>query len=474
MKKNCSKTRDLEVELEQSILRVIGITIFAFYAFYLAYTGKLPNNDIDQLVFYGSFYLPAALVICVLIAKDTFNTKFRKYSGMILDVVSITICLTIFSEFGMPLFVVYLWVIIGNGFRYGFRGLVLCTFLSMLGFGVVVGVTPYWKGDVVVVGYMLLSLIPFYVGILLKRLQKEKMRAEMANLEKSRFLANVSHELRTPLNAVIGFSELLGNPDSKVSQQRLVAGIKHSARSLLSQVEGVLDFSRIEAGHIDLVEKPLDLHALLESVSAMFVLEAEKKGLSLNCELDPGLPRYIRGDEDRLRQILVNLVGNAVKFTDSGKVHIRAENIDTGPTDDLVRFVVEDTGIGIGEEAKPYIFERFRQADDSARRQYGGTGLGTAISKCLVEAMGGDIAFDSKQGKGSSFWFTVPCKKPGVTVTGPENTSTVIKSLVTVSGQPLRALIAEDSAINRMVFKEQCKLLGVIPLLVDSGLETAA
>ncbi len=254
---------------------------------------------------------------------------------------------------------------------------------------------------IVITGFMLLSIIPLYVSILLKRLQKEKERAEMASLEKSRFLANVSHELRTPLNAVIGFSELLGNPDCRFSQQRLVGGIKNSARSLLSLVEGVLDFSRIESGRVDLAEKILDLHALVESVTAMFTLSAGKKGLSLMCDLDPGLPHYILGDEYRLRQILVNLVGNAVKFTDRGKVHIRVEMIGAGPVGKRIRFVIEDTGIGISDNAKSLVFERFRQVDDSVQRQYGGTGLGTTISKHLVEAMGGEIGLKSKYGEGT-------------------------------------------------------------------------
>jgi len=471
MKKNRDKENGSAVELEQSILRIVGITLCALYALYLARTGKLPDKNINQLVNYGIFYLSASFLIYILIVKDIFDSKVRQYSGMILDISSTTICLIIYSEYAMPLFVVYLWVIIGNGFRYGFRELVFCTFLSMLGFGLVVNLTPYWKGNVliVVMGYMLLSIIPFYVGILLKRLQQEKERAEMASLEKSRFLANVSHELRTPLNAVIGFSELLGKPDSQVSQQRLVRGIKDSARSLLSLVDGVLNFSRIEAGHVDLVEKPLDLHALVESVSAMFLLEAEKKGLSLACELAPGLPRYIRGDEDRLRQILVNLAGNAVKFTNSGKVHIRAEAICAAGAGNLIRFVIEDTGIGISDEAKPHVFERFRQVDDSARRRYGGTGLGTAISRRLVDAMGGNIGFKSKYGEGSSFWFTIPCKMPSVTAPEPEDTFSAADSIIMRNGSPLRVLIAEDSEINRMVFSEQCALLGVAPVFAGSG-----
>ena len=478
---NRKKENSSTVEQEQSLLRVVLVCGFTLYTILVEYV-MTNNAGIAYIaILIGVVYSIVSIIILINVKIHPGNYVSRRVFGMLSDVSATSLAILYLGEFGAPVFAAYPWITIGNGFRYGVNYLIACALLSVVGFLLVASQSQFWieMYTLVWAGILILTVVPLYAAVLLRRLEEEKRKAVFASEEKSRFLANVSHELRTPLNAVIGFSELLGKPDSKLSQQSLVGGIQNSARSLLSLVDGVLDFSRIETGRIDIVEKLLDLHALVESVSAMFSLEAGRKGISLACDVDSRLPRHIIGDEYRLRQILVNLIGNAVKFTDAGKVHIRVEKTGIGRKGVQVRFVIDDTGIGIRDKAKPFVFERFRQVDDSARRQYGGTGLGTAISKHLVEAMGGEIGLDSKYGEGSSFWFTIPCMTPAVIVTAPEQEciSGVGGSLIRRNGQPLRVLVAEDSDINREVFNGQFAVLGVTPVLVGSGtaaLETLA
>jgi two-component system sensor histidine kinase RpfC len=232
--------------------------------------------------------------------------------------------------------------------------------------------------------------------------------AEHANKEKSIFLANVSHEIRTPLNAVIGFSGLMGKTTDKAKQVRIAKNIKAASGSLMALIEGVLDFSRIESGNVLIKEEEFNLYALVHSVGSMFSMQEKPDKVSYITDMDVSLPRCILGDKDRLQQILVNLVGNAVKFTSAGEIRVKVSKADNGEKPEQILFEVIDTGIGISEELQSRIFERFRQADDSVQRQYGGTGLGTAIAKHLVELMGGVIGVDSEEHKGSRFWFQLP------------------------------------------------------------------
>ena len=395
-----------DTEHIQAIIRVVLISLVALYLNSDFAGERGPYAVWGDRMAVG--YTLAALVLVGWIVADPRVSVFRRYLAMVMEHSLESLCLILEGERAAPLFLIYVWVSLGNGFRYGVRPLLWSTAVSTVGFCLVIVFSDFFRSILPVSIGMAMTLvaIPLYAASLIRQLHDAKITAEQANRAKSRFLATASHELRTPLHSIIGLSDLLQSTGLTADQAEMIRTVRNSGDTLLNLVEDVLDISSIEAGRMVSYTVDFDLFASVAETVAIVRTQAMAKELRLGLTIAADTPGDVTGDWKHLRQILLNLLTNAIKFTKDGSIGL---SVSRSP--DLrgaVRFTISDTGIGIDAKHITRIFDTFVQTDESVTRTHGGVGLGLAIVRQIVTLLGGTIHVASTLGIGSRFIVDVP------------------------------------------------------------------
>ncbi len=455
---------DSEHELTLSRL---ALSMVAFLALFIGYLGGSEDHRLflEKIGIYFIAFTGATLFLFVHLLVYPGVSRFRRLLGIPIDIGCVAYLMHSGDELTAFTYPIFLWAIFGNGFRFGVKYLFIAAIFGFLAFLAVIVTTPFWRENRELSGGLLAGLIilPVYVSMLIRRLSEAKRQAEEASRAKSLFLASLSHELRTPLNAVIGLSDMLAGGQLPRGQADMARTIGKSGRSLLNLINSLLDLSRMEIG-----KKPqmgvFALQEMLHDIRDMLNVQAQAKGIALVLQLDPHLPRHVQGSMRHFEEVLINLVGNAVKFTSHGSVRIEARVVDETDETMRLRLEVKDTGIGIASEAQARIFESFTQADETIIDRFGGTGLGLAIARQLVVAHGGEIGVESNLGQGSTFWFEMQVGTVREDEMMEQAPAAPVRCL-----RPLRILVAEDNRTNQMVLAQILKQDGHEAVMVENG-----
>jgi two-component system, sensor histidine kinase RpfC len=463
-----NKSGEKNNEFEQALFRVIFTGAILVYL--------LCQQTITQAaITFCSLYLLVGIVLFLnVLTRPHANTK-RQWIALFMDISATSYGLFLTNEVGGIFVGVYLWLIIGYGLRYGHLLLRGAHIASLIGFCSAILLNSYWQTHMhLVYGFLItLVLVPLHTYHLLQKLNAAIKKAELASQAKGQFLSHISHEIRTPLNGIVGASELLSNTQLNDEQKHLSNIMKNSSELLGQLVNNVLDLSKIESGKMTVQPVDFNLADAIAKTISLFEQQAIKKNIGLTYALEPKMPILLRSDLLHIKQVLVNLLANAVKFTEQGSVTLHVSSKDINETYADLRFEVIDTGIGMTQESLSNIFESFTQADATIKYKFGGTGLGTTISKDLVTLMGGQIGVESELGKGSTFWFEIRMEKIAADENNFAISSTDVISFKDYARNTpknaYRILVADDNDTNRTIISKMLEQVGHKVDLVANG-----
>jgi len=467
-----SQIKAVDEERSQSrarvLISVISLVVFSAVG---AYRGLHAGDTLLKGLTTIVFYLVFSSAWYAMVRRHPGKHPRRRYVTIFADLAIVTVFLHLGGKHVSTFYPLFLWIIIGNGIRFGERYLVKAVVMGACGFGSVLVFNDFWRANLEVgigllVGVIVLPV--FFLGVLrrlrhMSELKSELDHSRLVDKAKDQFLATMSHEIRTPMNGVLGMAETLRDTELNTEQRDQLHIITRSVESLLNIINDILDYSKITSNSLTLESVPFDLNQVLEDVYLLLKSTAESKGIRMEFDYPDGAHRHFLGDPTRIRQIAFNLVGNAIKFTKQGSVTISCRVADSDGGGNIT-LEIRDTGIGIPEDRLAAVFDQFEQADNSTTRQFGGTGLGLAISRQLAIMMGGNVFVESTLGEGSTFavsFSLVACDQP---VTKDFRQSEMLPDY------GLRALVVEDNKVNQVVVKKMLQRIGIEVDIAENGL----
>jgi two-component system, sensor histidine kinase RpfC len=465
------KTTDEELSQSRARISICVVSLVAFSLIWI-FRGFAEKSTLISglatILAYGVF----SLSWYGLVKHRPYLNPARRYVSMAADIGIMTVFLHLGNGAVASYYPIFLWIIIGNGIRFGKRLLMAAVVAGAVGFGSLLLFNPFWKANLGIGTGLFIGVIvlPVFFLTVLRRLEAmQQLRIQLAESRladkaKDQFLATMSHEIRTPMNGILGMAEILGETELTSDQEDHLHIITRSVESLLHIINDILDYSKITSSQLGLEAVPFDLKQVLDDVHLLLKSTAEGKGVDLIFQYPDEAHSHFQGDPTRVRQIVLNLVGNAIKFTDNGQVRLSAIIKEGGGRNNVI-LVVEDTGIGIPENRLGAIFDQFEQADNSTTRQFGGTGLGLSISRKLALLMDGDIVAESAPKEGSVF--TVSLGLPECAAPTVQKAERPIE----LPDFGLQALLAEDNKFNQVVVVNLLKRIGIEVDIAENGAE---